>query len=144
MSTKISFIIFTRNSGKRLKLLSENIKDVVDEINVVDGFSSDDTVEITKNYSTKVFQRKSWGHVEPDRMFALKKASYSWILYLDDDKLLGKKLKSELRGLIAMVEKMCYVALSTICIDYDRKYKQLAFGSFYNRQIRIYRKDRAI
>ena len=61
MSIKISFITFTRNSGKRLKLLSENIKDVVDEINVVDGFSSDDTVEITKNYSAKVFSEKVLG-----------------------------------------------------------------------------------
>jgi glycosyltransferase involved in cell wall biosynthesis len=39
MSTKISFITFTRNSKRRLKLLLENIKDVVDEIIIVNGFS---------------------------------------------------------------------------------------------------------
>jgi (heptosyl)LPS beta-1,4-glucosyltransferase len=50
MSIKISFITFTRNSGKRLKLLLENVKDVVDEIIVIDGFSSDDTVEIAQSY----------------------------------------------------------------------------------------------
>jgi glycosyltransferase involved in cell wall biosynthesis len=144
MSIKISFITFTRNSGKRLKLLLENVKDVVDEIIVVDGFSSDDTVEIARSYGAKVFWRKPWGHVEPDRMFALKKASYKWILYLDDDELLGKKLKNELRDLVAMAEKMGYAALSTIRIDYDRKCMQLVFGPFFNRQIRIYRKDRVL
>jgi glycosyltransferase involved in cell wall biosynthesis len=45
MDIKISFITFTRNSGRKLELLLENVKDVVDEIIVVDGFSSDDTVE---------------------------------------------------------------------------------------------------
>jgi glycosyltransferase involved in cell wall biosynthesis len=144
MSIKISFITFTRNSGKRLKLLLENVKDVVDEIIVIDGFSSDDTVEIAKSYGAKVFRRKPWGHVEPDRMFALKKASYNWILYLDDDELLGKKLKNELRNLVTMAENMGYAALSTIRIDYDRKCKRLVFGPFYNKQIRIYRKDRLL
>jgi (heptosyl)LPS beta-1,4-glucosyltransferase len=138
MSIKISFITFTRNSGKRLKLLLENVKDVVDEIIVIDGFSSDDTVEIAKSYGAKVFRRKPWGHVEPDRMFALKKASYNWILYLDDDELLG------IRNLVTMAENMGYAALSTIRIDYDRKCKQLVFGPFYNKQIRIYRKDRLL
>jgi (heptosyl)LPS beta-1,4-glucosyltransferase len=58
MSTKISFITFTRNSGKRLKLLLENVKDVVDEIIVIDGYSTDDTLEVAKSYGAKVFQRK--------------------------------------------------------------------------------------
>jgi glycosyltransferase involved in cell wall biosynthesis len=144
MSIKISFITFTRNSGKRLKLLLENVKDVVDEIIVIDGFSSDDTVEIAKSYGAKVFQRRPWGHAEPDRMFALSKVSYDWVLYLDDDELLGRRLKNELRNIVTMAEKMSCAALSTIRIDYDRKCKRLVFGPFYNRQIRIYRKDRVL
>jgi glycosyltransferase involved in cell wall biosynthesis len=63
MSTKISFITFTRNSKRRLKLLLENIKDVVDEIIIVDGFSSDDTVEIARSYGAKVF-RESLGAMQ--------------------------------------------------------------------------------
>jgi (heptosyl)LPS beta-1,4-glucosyltransferase len=55
MGTKISFITFTRNSERRLELLLENVKDVVDEIIVVDGFSNDDTVEIAMSYGAKVF-----------------------------------------------------------------------------------------
>jgi glycosyltransferase involved in cell wall biosynthesis len=60
MSTKISFITFTRNSRRRLKLLLENVRDVIDEIIVVDGFSNDDTVEIAMSYGAKVF-RESLG-----------------------------------------------------------------------------------
>jgi len=144
MSTRISFITFTRNSGKRLKLLLENVKDVVDEIIVVDGFSVDDTVEIARSYGAKVFQRKPWGHVEPDRMFALSKASYDWILYLDDDELLGRKLKNDLRDLIEKADKEGFVALSTVRVYYDVACGQLILGSSLGRQIRIYRKDRVM
>jgi glycosyltransferase involved in cell wall biosynthesis len=144
MSTKISFITFTRNSGKRLKLLLENVKDVVDEVVVIDGYSTDDTVEMAKSYGARVFQRKPWGHVEPDRMFALSKASYNWILYLDDDELLGRKLKSELRDLVEKAERERYVALSTIRVDYDKKCRQVVLGPYYNRQIRIYKKDKVL
>jgi glycosyltransferase involved in cell wall biosynthesis len=76
LSAKISFITFTRNSGRRLKLLLDNVRDVVDEIIIVDGFSNDDTVEIAMGYGAKVFQRKPWGYADPDRMFAPSKASY--------------------------------------------------------------------
>jgi len=140
-NNKISFITFTRNSGRRLRLLLENVKDVVDEIIVVDGFSSDDTVEIARSYGAKVFQRKPWGHVEPDRMFALSKASYDWILYLDDDELLGRKLKNDLRDLVETAERNDYVGFRIISISYDQRCKRLVFGPFYNRQIRIYKKN---
>jgi len=96
MSVKISFITFTRNSSRMLKVLLENVRSVVDEVIVIDGYSTDDTIEIAKSYGAKVFLRKPWGHVEPDRMFAVKRASYDWILYLDTDELLGKRLKDEL------------------------------------------------
>jgi len=144
MSTRISFITFTRNSGKRLKLLLEDVKDVVDEVVVIDGYSTDDTVEIAKSYGARIFKRKPWGHVEPDRMFALSKASYNWILYLDDDELLGRKLKSELRDLVEKAEREGYVALSTIRVDYDKKCRQAVLGPYYNRQIRIYKKDKVL
>jgi len=56
----LTFITFTRNSGRRLALLLDHVKDIVDEIIVVDGYSSDDTVEIAKSFGAKVFQRKPW------------------------------------------------------------------------------------
>jgi hypothetical protein len=45
-------------------------------------------------------------------MFALSKASYNWILYLNDDELSGRKLKNELRDLVEKAERERYVALS--------------------------------
>jgi glycosyltransferase involved in cell wall biosynthesis len=114
------------------------------EIIVIDGYSTDNTVEIAKSFGAKVYLRKPWGFVEPDRMFALKKASYDWILYLDDDERLNNKLKNELKDILDYCEKEGYDALSILRINYDRRCNGLALGSFYNRQIRVFKKDKAL
>jgi glycosyltransferase involved in cell wall biosynthesis len=52
---KVSLITFTRNSEKLIEGLLRNVNGVVDEVVVVDGFSSDRTVEIARSYSAKVY-----------------------------------------------------------------------------------------
>jgi len=73
---EVSFITFTRNSAYRLRGLLEHVKDVVDEIIVVDGYSTDETVDIARSYGAKVYQRRPWEYPDLDRMFALKQASH--------------------------------------------------------------------
>ncbi|MEM2158267.1 MAG: glycosyltransferase family 2 protein [Sulfolobales archaeon] len=140
--TKISFITFTKNSAGRISSLLDHIKDIVDEIVVVDGFSTDGTVEIAKRYGAKVYYRRPWGYVEPDRMFALKMCSHQWVLYLDDDERLCKKLKDDMRILLRTAEEKNISAFSIVRINFSRN-KKLLLGPFYpDRQIRIFRKDK--
>jgi hypothetical protein len=96
-------------------------------------------LRIAMSYGAKVFRRKPWGHVEPDRMFALSKARYDWILYLDYDELLGRKLKNDIRWLVSKAERGHYAALSIVRIDYSTRCRQIVFRPFYNRQIRVYK-----
>jgi len=124
--------------------LLEHVKDVVDEIIVVDGYSTDGTVDVARSYGARVYQRRPWGFVEPDRMFALKQASYDWILYLDDDdERLSSKLKKDLKSLIDYAESNDICAFSTMRVNLTPQGK-LILGLFYPcRQIRIFKKDRA-
>ena len=137
---RISFITFTRDSAPRIKGLMEDVKDVVDEIIVIDGYSKDDTVGIAERYGARVWKRRPWGYADPDRMFALRKASYEWVLYLDDDERLGKKLKSELKDLVAGARDRNIDAFSTTRIDFDGG--SLILGPFYTKQTRLYRKSK--
>jgi len=59
--TEVSFITFTMNSAHRLRGLLEHVKDVVDEIIVVDGYSTDETVDVARSYGAKVYQRRPVG-----------------------------------------------------------------------------------
>jgi glycosyltransferase involved in cell wall biosynthesis len=70
---KITLLTFTRNSETLIKGLLRNVNGVVDEIIVVDGCSTDETVEIAKSYGAKVYIRKPWGHFELDMALLLIK-----------------------------------------------------------------------
>ena len=140
----LSFITFTKNSSNRIAYLLEHVKDIVDEMIVIDGFSTDDTVEIARSYGAKVYQRRSWCYADPDRMFALRQTSYPWILYLDDDERLCKKLKADLRGLIEFGEKNNISAFEAIRVNLTKRGVPL-LGPFYpDTQCRIFRKDRVV
>jgi len=75
-------------------------------------------------------------------MYALSKASYEWILYLDTDERLGKTLKKNLRSIISS-QGDSYDAFSVTRINI-LKGKPL-LGPFYpDRQIRIFRKTKTV
>ncbi|HWQ16867.1 MAG TPA: glycosyltransferase family 2 protein [Sulfolobales archaeon] len=140
--TTISFITFTRNSARDLVYLLDNVSDVVDEIIIVDNYSTDDTLEVAKRYGAKVYQRKSWEYVEPNRMYALSKASHEWILYLDTDERLGSNLKNELRKLINKYGDV-YDGFSVTFVNI--KNGKPVLGPLYpNRHIRIFRKTKTV
>jgi len=124
--------------------LLEHVKDVVDEIIVVDGYSTDETVDVARSYGARVYQRRPWGYPEPDRMFALKQASHEWILYLDDDERLSSRLKSDLKSLIESAESNEICAFSIVRVNLTPRGRPI-LGPFYpDRQTRIFKKERTL
>jgi len=139
--TEVSFITFTRNSAHRLRGLLEHVKDVVDEIIVVDGYSTDDTVDVAKSYGAKVYQRRPWGYPDPDRMFALKQASHNWILMLDDDERLCNRLKNELKSIIED-RSIRFVAIDILRINLAKGGRIILAPYYPDRVVKIFRKDK--
>ena len=139
LMTGICFVTFTRDSGRWLRGLLDNVVDVVDEIVVVDGYSSDDTVDIAKSYGARVFQRKPRGYVEPDRMFAIRQCNNDWVLYLDTDERLNSMLRRDLKDLVNYAIEHDYSALRINRYNYSVKHREfiLDFG-FPDPQIRVF------
>lgn len=54
----ISAIVMTFNESLNLNECLASIKDYVDDIIIVDCFSSDNTIEIAKKYTNKIYQHK--------------------------------------------------------------------------------------
>ncbi len=97
--TKISVVINVRNEAEHLSKCLKSIKDLVDEIIIVDMKSTDDSAKIAKSYGARVFSYRPMKYVEPARNFAISKATGSWILLLDPDEYLQKTLKKELKSI---------------------------------------------
>ena len=93
---KLSVTIITFNEENNIRDCLENIK-WADEIIVVDSFSTDKTVEICRQYTDKIIQRKWPGHVD-QKQFALKQATGDWILSLDADERLSKGATLEIQN----------------------------------------------
>lgn len=93
----LSVVISTYNRKEKLRLCLESVKDIADEIIVVDNTSSDDSVALAKKYTKHVFVRPNNPMLNVNKNFGFSKASKEWILYLDDDEKLTPELQEEIK-----------------------------------------------
>lgn len=93
---KISFAIIGHNEGYLLRGCFESIKDIADEIVYVDCESSDNSIEIAREFGAKVFQRKNDYNINVNKQFAIDNCSGEWVFYIDPDERLTDDLKNEI------------------------------------------------
>lgn len=104
----ITLSMIVKNEEKHLANCLESVKDVVDEIVLVDTGSIDTTLAIAEKYSAKIFHFE-WIHdFAAARNFALEKSTGDWILYLDADECLSKKSIQELKQLTKRKKREAY------------------------------------
>ena len=66
-----------------------------DELIVIDSYSTDDTVAISKQYADKVLQRK-FDNFSNQKNYALEHANGDWVLFVDADERVTHSLESEI------------------------------------------------
>lgn len=92
--SRLSVIIITYNEEENIKHCLESVQ-WSDEIIIVDSFSNDKTVEIAKEFTSKVFQNK-WTNFSQQKNLALGKTSSEWVLNIDADERATPELKEEI------------------------------------------------
>ncbi len=94
---KLSVIIIVKEEEKNI---AECISTVnwADEIIVIDGESSDETVEIAKKFTDKVFIRRWEGYVI-QKKYAINLVTNNWILSIDADERVTPELAEEIKKL---------------------------------------------
>jgi glycosyltransferase involved in cell wall biosynthesis len=93
---KLSVVIIAYNEEKNIERCLISVKDVADEIVVLDSFSTDRTEEICKKYGVKFFQHKFDGHIEQKNR-AITHASNPYVLSLDSDEALDADLINSIK-----------------------------------------------
>lgn len=98
----ISAAIVTFNEAKKLKDCLFSIKDLADEIVIIDLGSTDNLDEVLKKFKqVKKVVHERVLYVEPVRQFSIEQCKGDWVLVLDPDERvssgLGKKLRRFLR-----------------------------------------------
>jgi len=93
---KISVVIITFNEEKNIARCIDSVKEVADEILVVDSFSKDATRAICLSKGARFVEHAFTSHMD-QKNFALSHATYPYILSLDADEYLSERLLQSIK-----------------------------------------------
>lgn len=96
----ISVVLATYNEEKNLPACLDSVKDIASEIVIVDGESSDKTVEVAKKYGAKVKVTTNKPIFHINKQIAIDMATKDWVLQLDADERLSEESRDEIVSLI--------------------------------------------
>jgi glycosyltransferase involved in cell wall biosynthesis len=137
---RISACLITLNEEHNLPRVLASLKDVADEIVVVDAGSTDGTIAIAKQHGAAVFVRP-WTNYSEQKNFAAARAQNEWILSLDADEELSTELAQSL---------MEWKRRGAECSVYEVARKTWYLGAWIRHsgwypdyQRRLYRRDAA-
>ena len=136
--TRISVVINTLNEEENIPHALNSIKDLADEVIVVDMMSDDNTQEIAKEMGAKVYEHERMGYVEPARNFAISKASGEWILMLDADERISPELESAIKQIVIDERSKDYYRLPRKNLVFSKWLRHSRWWPDYN--IRLFRK----
>ena len=92
----LSVVLATYNEEKNLASCLDSLKDIADEIVIVDGTSTDKTVEIAKKYNARVKVTTNKPNFHINKQMAIDMATKDWILQMDADEHVSDELKKEI------------------------------------------------
>ena len=95
---RLSASILTYNSERTLPFCLESVN-WVDEIVILDSFSSDSTLDIARRHGCRI-QQKEFAGYGPQRQAGWEMASNRWVLVLDSDEVVSPGLREEIQGLM--------------------------------------------
>ena len=100
MRRTLSVVLATFNEEKNLTACLDSIKDIADEIIIVDGTSSDKTVDIARKFGAKVKVTTNKQNFHINKQMAIDMATKDWIFQLDADEHAGEELKNEIKDIL--------------------------------------------
>lgn len=94
MKKKLAVIILTFNEENHIAEAIESVL-FADKVILIDSFSTDDTINVAKNFEIEIYQNK-FKNYSDQRNFAISKTKADWILFLDADERVTQDLKEEI------------------------------------------------
>jgi len=92
---KLTAIIPTFNEEDNIQRAIDSVA-FADEIIVIDSFSTDKTVALVNKNTNVILLQREFDDFSSQKNFAISKATYNWILFLDADERLNDIVKEEI------------------------------------------------
>jgi len=146
-SNKLSCVIITRNAAQHISTALTSVVNICDEIIIVDSGSADNTLDICKKYTDKIFYNEFKGF-GAQKLFAVSKATNDWILSIDADEIISDGLAQELKNIFQNKDANLlndsnlagfYLPIQLIFLGKKLNYG----GSFIKKKLRLFNRNRA-
>ncbi|MFN0117904.1 MAG: glycosyltransferase family 2 protein [Elusimicrobiota bacterium] len=141
-SNSLSIIIIALNEEKDIEACLESVKNLSDDIVLVDSGSTDRTVELAKKFTSKIFHHV-WTGYGPQKQFALEKTAGSWVLNIDADERVTPELAEEIkRSLNEKEEKKSgfLIPFKHIFLGHELRFG----GCGGERHLRLFQKEKSV
>lgn len=136
---KISAYIVTLNEEKRLGKTLQALKEVADEIFVIDSGSTDKTQKIAEKYGANFLFHK-WKNISAQKHYGQELCHNDWVLSLDADEVLSLELIAEIKEKMKNPTADAYKMKICDMLPGDKKPRLLA--KTYN-QVRLYNRKKS-
>jgi glycosyltransferase involved in cell wall biosynthesis len=133
----LSSLIITYNEERNIERCLLSVKEISDEIIVVDSGSADHTVAIAERLGAKVIHQPFLGYIE-QKNFAISQANGDWVLSLDADEALDNTLRQSIAEAMRTPAAEAYSMnrLTNYCGHWVRH-----CGWYPDTKIRLFKKD---
>lgn len=130
----LSVVIITFNEERNIERCLAAVRDIADEIVVLDSLSSDRTKEICLAHGARFFEQPFLGYVEQKKR-ALEFASHDHVLSLDADEVLSDELRQSILAVKGnwQHDGYCFNRLTNYCGSWVRH-----SGWYPDRKLRLF------
>ena len=99
--TTLSLCMIVKNEEKYLVSCLNSVRNIVDEIIIVDTGSTDKTKAIAEIFGAKLFDLPWTGDFSTARNYSLRQATGQWILILDADEVIAPRDCQKIEGIVS-------------------------------------------
>ena len=136
---KITVVISAFNEEEKIEKCLKSLEGFADEIIFIDNTSTDNTIQIAKKYTDKIFIRENNPMLNVNKNFGFTKATNEWILSLDADEQITEELAHEIQKLDETIPTAGYF-IPRKNIIFGKWIKHT--GWYPDYQLRLFRKDK--
>jgi glycosyltransferase involved in cell wall biosynthesis len=136
----LSCCIITQDEGDRIERCILAVRDIVDEIVIVDSGSTDGTVAKAQALGARVIHH-AWDGYGPQKRYAEECAVHDWILNLDADEIVTEELAREIARVMQDPDPpYCAYRFRQVTV-YPGRDKPRLWADFHN-YVRLYNRRR--
>lgn len=143
-SKNLSVVISALNEENKIAKCLDSVKNLAEEIILVDNGSIDNTVKIALQYTKKIYsQVNDVYNIDLQKNLGIEKATSKWILVLDADEIVSDDLAMEIKQ--KLLDDSLYKEDSQV-VGYEIPRKNIIFGKWIKHsgwypdyQLRLFR-----